>query len=136
MCSFNVQVLLGNDDQLKIADFGLSRSLVYSQIATSTMIPVRWTAPEAYSTGIYSVQGDVWSYGVLLFEIFSLGAKPYAELQSNSEIMERVKNGHRLAKPPRAPIAIYQLMVDIWNIEPQLRPSFYNIVKQLQYIDT
>ena len=85
------------------------------------MLPVRWMAPESLVDGLFTPMTDIWSYGVLLFEIFCLGTKPYAEIQSNSEVMERVKNGHRLAKPLRAPSVIYQLMLDTWNIEPHLK---------------
>jgi serine/threonine protein kinase len=101
----------------------------------SYAVPVRWTAPEAYLQRQYTNKSDVWSYGVLLFEIFSLGQVPYSDIESNIDVMDRVKQGHRLHQPPHAPHAIYKLMLETWNENPKLRPNFADVVDQFEIME-
>lgn len=94
-------------------------------------IPVRWIAPEALQTGKYSQQSDVWSYGVCLWEIFSLGAQPYSGC-TNPEVIELVQERRLLAPPDDCPQRTYSLMLQCWNEDPFQRPLFSQIVEQLR----
>ncbi|XP_060611443.2 tyrosine-protein kinase Fes/Fps [Anolis sagrei] len=118
---------------LKISDFGMSREQedgVYASTGGMKQIPVRWTAPEALSCGLYSSQSDVWSFGILLWEAFSLGATPYPNM-SNQQTREAVEKGVRLNAPDRCPEEVYQLMLRCWEYEPQDRPTFTIVHKEL-----
>ncbi|KAM6426161.1 tyrosine-protein kinase Fes/Fps isoform 3-T3 [Liasis olivaceus] len=87
--------LVTENKTLKISDFGMSREQVdgiYSSTSGMKQIPVKWTAPEALSYGRYSSESDVWSFGILLWEAFSLGATPYANM-SNQQTREAVEKG-------------------------------------------
>eukprot|EP00731_Ephydatia_muelleri_P029674 Em0021g197a len=90
------------------------------------MVPLKWTAPEAVHFMKYSTASDVWSYGCLLYEIWSIGCKPYEGL-TNAEVIEKVDVGWRLAPPPGCPSVVYELMIQCWNPETHLRPSFRDI---------
>lgn len=94
-------------------------------------IPVRWIAPEALQYGKYSQQSDVWSYGVCLWEIFSLGAQPYAGC-TNPEVIEMIQDRRLLASPDDCPQRAYSLMLECWHEDPFQRPLFSQIVDQLR----
>uniref|UniRef100_A0A8C6YDG2 Tyrosine-protein kinase n=1 Tax=Naja naja TaxID=35670 RepID=A0A8C6YDG2_NAJNA len=128
--------LVTESNTLKISDFGMSREQVdgiYSSTSGMKQIPVKWTAPEALSYGRYSSESDVWSFGVLLWEAFSLGATPYANM-SNQQTRETVEKGTRLSAPDQCPEDVYQLMLKCWEYEPQKRPSFSTILQDLVVI--
>ncbi|XP_032233800.2 uncharacterized protein LOC5509057 isoform X2 [Nematostella vectensis] len=129
-------ILLDSDMICKIGDFGMSRDLMICDYYTSRggRIPVKWTAPEAINYGRYSSASDVWSYGVLLFEIWSLGDKPYANLDNN-EVVEAVSRGYRLPPPDHCPTMIYRLMVDCWHPEGRGRPRSGQIHHCLCFTD-
>ncbi|XP_026565145.1 tyrosine-protein kinase Fes/Fps isoform X1 [Pseudonaja textilis] len=125
--------LVTESNTLKISDFGMSREQVdgiYSSTSGMKQIPVKWTAPEALSYGRYSSESDVWSFGVLLWEAFSLGATPYANM-SNQQTREAVEKGTRLSAPDQCPEDVYQLMLKCWEYKPQKRPSFSTILQDL-----
>ena len=82
-------------------------------VSRGGMIPVKWTAPEALHYKKYSTASDVWSYGCLLYEIWSLGHKPF-EGVSNAETIRVVDAGKRLSPPPGCPKTIYELMIQCW----------------------
>ncbi|KAM9343258.1 tyrosine-protein kinase Srms isoform 2-T2 [Pholidichthys leucotaenia] len=128
-------VLVGNDLVCKVADFGLARIIKDSTYTASrsTKIPIRWTAPEAAMHQRFSVKSDVWSFGVLLYEMMSRGKMPY-EGKSNQEVLELLKSGHRLSCPTRCPQNIYRMMMDCWAPEPSKRPSFHALHSQLDSI--
>ncbi|XP_031573994.1 ephrin receptor 1-like [Actinia tenebrosa] len=121
-------ILLDSDMTCKIGDFGMSRDLVEGDYYTSRggRIPVKWTAPEAINYGKYSSSSDVWSYGIVLYEIWSLGHKPYENLDNN-EVIEAVSRGYRLPPSLHCPSMLYRLMVDCWHPESQYRPRSYQI---------
>ena len=106
----------------KVADFGLSRVSDY-YIATATKFPVKWTADEALRHGKFTTKSDVWSFGVLLWEMMELGRVPYGSM-SNKEAMEFVLGGGRLDIPLRCPKAIGELMIKCWSKDPAARPDF------------
>ncbi|XP_054723913.1 tyrosine-protein kinase Fer-like [Uloborus diversus] len=116
---------------VKISDFGMSRKTI-EYVVTDGMkqIPIKWTAPEALNYGIYTTLCDVWSYGILMWEIFSLGSVPYLGL-SNNKATEMVENGYRLQPPDNTPPEIYEIMRKCWEYDPQKRPHFGEIHSSL-----
>uniref|UniRef100_A0A8C8VHP2 Tyrosine-protein kinase n=1 Tax=Pelusios castaneus TaxID=367368 RepID=A0A8C8VHP2_9SAUR len=125
--------LVTEKNSLKISDFGMSRQEedgIYSCTGGLKQIPVKWTAPEALNYGRYSSESDVWSFGILLWEAFSLGAIPYASL-SNTQTREAVDQGVRLDPPEQCPEDVYKLMQRCWEYEPWNRPSFSTIHQEL-----
>eukprot|EP00731_Ephydatia_muelleri_P029679 Em0021g202a len=121
-------VLVTKDYVCKIADFGLSHNLANESyyITHGGVIPIKWTAPEAINFKKYSTASDVWSYGCLLYEIWTLGFKPFEGL-SNAEAVEKLEAGYRLPPPPGCPRMIYQLMINCWNPEAHNRPGFKDV---------
>ncbi|KAM7103701.1 tyrosine-protein kinase Fes/Fps isoform 2-T2 [Ciconia maguari] len=118
---------------LKISDFGMSREEedgVYASTGGMKQIPVKWTAPEALNYGRYTSESDVWSFGILLWEAFSLGAIPYTNL-SNQQTREAVEQGVRLDPPEQCPEEVYRLMQRCWEYDPRKRPSFGTIHQDL-----
>ncbi|XP_015113132.1 tyrosine-protein kinase Fer isoform X2 [Diachasma alloeum] len=126
--------LVGNESIVKISDFGMSRE-EEEYIVSDGMkqIPIKWTAPEALNFGKYTSLCDVWSYGVLMWEIFSKGGNPYSGM-SNSQAREKIDAGYRLPAPDNTPDEVYKLMLRCWDYEPDKRPHFeqiYNIINAL-----
>ncbi|XP_045913302.1 tyrosine-protein kinase Srms [Micropterus dolomieu] len=130
-------ILVGEDLVCKVADFGLARIIKDSVYTASknTKIPVRWTAPEAALHQRFSVKSDVWSFGVLLYEMMSRGKMPY-EGKSNKEVLDLLSSGFRLPCPARCPQIIYHIMIECWAPEPSKRPSFHALYSQLDSIYT
>ncbi|NXK98354.1 FES kinase, partial [Formicarius rufipectus] len=125
--------LVTEKNTLKISDFGMSREEedgIYASTGGMKQIPVKWTAPEALNYGRYSSESDVWSFGILLWEAFSLGAVPYTNL-SNQQTREAVEQGVRLDRPEQCPEEVYQLMQCCWEYDPCKRPSFSTIHQDL-----
>uniref|UniRef100_A0A7N5K6M5 Tyrosine-protein kinase n=1 Tax=Ailuropoda melanoleuca TaxID=9646 RepID=A0A7N5K6M5_AILME len=128
--------LVTEKNVLKISDFGMSREEadgIYAASGGLRQVPVKWTAPEALNYGRYSSESDVWSFGILLWETFSLGASPYPNL-SNQQTREFVEKGGRLPCPELCPDAVFRLMEQCWAYEPGQRPSFSAIYQELQSI--
>ncbi|XP_072838222.2 tyrosine-protein kinase Fes/Fps isoform X2 [Pogona vitticeps] len=125
--------LVTEKNTLKISDFGMSREQedgIYSSTGGMKQIPVKWTAPEALNYGRYSSESDVWSFGILMWEAFSLGATPYPNM-SNQQTREAVEKGTRMHAPAQCPEEVYQLMLWCWEYEPQNRPNFSTLHQQL-----
>ncbi|XP_038232824.1 ephrin type-A receptor 2 isoform X1 [Dermochelys coriacea] len=127
-------ILVNSQLVCKVSDFGLSRVLEDDPEATYTTsggkIPIRWTAPEAISYRKFTSASDVWSYGIVMWEVMSYGERPYWEL-SNHEVMKAINEGFRLPAPMECPSAIYQLMMQCWQQERSRRPKFNDIVSIL-----
>ncbi|KAM9348691.1 platelet-derived growth factor receptor beta-like [Symphorus nematophorus] len=124
-------VLVCEGKLVKVCDFGLARDLMKDQdyvARGNSFLPVKWMSPESVFKNIYSCQSDVWSYGVLLWEIFSLGGSPYPDLPLTQEFYSALKRGYRMSPPERAPANIYDLMKQCWEEKPQSRPSFSSLV--------
>ncbi|KAM8742681.1 platelet-derived growth factor receptor beta-like isoform 2-T3 [Acanthopagrus schlegelii] len=124
-------VLVCEGKLVKVGDFGLARDLMKDQdyIARgNSFLPVKWMSPESIFQNIYSCQSDVWSYGVLLWEIFSLGGSPYPDLPMTQEFYSALKRGYRMSRPDHAPHNIFDLMKQCWEEKPQSRPSFSSLV--------
>lgn len=119
--------LVGDDNIVKISDFGMSREEEeYIVSGGMKQIPIKWTAPEALNFGKYTSLCDVWSYGILMWEIFSKGDTPYAGM-SNSRAREKIDNGYRMPGPDGCPEDVYALMLRCWEYEPDKRPHFHQI---------
>ncbi|XP_071041069.1 tyrosine-protein kinase Fer isoform X3 [Parasteatoda tepidariorum] len=126
--------LVGHKNVVKISDFGMSREEEeYTVSDGMKQIPIKWTAPEALNYGRYTSLCDVWSYGVLTWEVFSLGNTPYAGW-SNSKAREMIDSGYRLESPPNTPEYIYELMIRTWDYNPDRRPHFAEIRETLESI--
>ncbi|XP_065370674.1 ephrin type-B receptor 1-B isoform X2 [Calliphora vicina] len=126
-------VLVNSQLICKIADFGLSREIENASDAYTTRggkIPVRWTAPEAIAFRKFTSASDVWSYGVVLWEVMSYGERPYWNW-SNQDVIKSIEKGYRLPAPMDCPEALYQLMLDCWQKQRTHRPSFASIVSTL-----
>ncbi|XP_011864420.1 PREDICTED: tyrosine-protein kinase Fps85D isoform X3 [Vollenhovia emeryi] len=119
--------LVGYECIVKISDFGMSRE-EEEYIVSDGMkqIPIKWTAPEALNFGKYTSLCDVWSYGILIWEIFSKGGNPYSGM-SNSQAREKIDAGYRMPAPEGTPEEIYRLMLRCWDYEPEKRPHFEQI---------
>ena len=127
-------VLVAKDLSCRIADFGMSRELISdSEYYTSSggRIPLRWTAPEAVFYQKYSEKSDVWSFGMTLFEIWSLGGKPWGNDATNEEIVEGLSEGRKLSPPTGCPRDVYSVMVDTWRMDSSSRPTFSTILRLL-----
>ncbi|XP_035041133.1 fibroblast growth factor receptor 1b [Hippoglossus stenolepis] len=126
-------VLVTDDNVMKIADFGLARDvhhIDYYKKTTNGRLPVKWMAPEALFDRVYTHQSDVWSFGVLLWEIFTLGGSPYPGVPVE-ELFKLLKEGHRMEKPPACTQELYLTMRDCWNAVPSRRPTFLQLVEDL-----
>ncbi|KAF6203742.1 hypothetical protein GE061_002076 [Apolygus lucorum] len=123
--------LVGQNNTVKISDFGMSRE-EEEYIVSDGMkqIPIKWTAPEALNFGKYTTLCDVWSYGVLCWEIFAKGGVPYPGM-SNSKAREKIDAGYRMPAPDGTPEDMYRLMLRCWEYKAENRPHFdqiHNIV--------
>ncbi|XP_029459800.1 fibroblast growth factor receptor 1 isoform X2 [Rhinatrema bivittatum] len=129
-------VLVTEDNVMKIADFGLARDIHhidYYKKTTNGRLPVKWMAPEALFDRIYTHHSDVWSFGVLLWEIFTLGGSPYPGVPVE-ELFKLLKEGHRMDKPSNCTNELYMMMRDCWHAVPSQRPTFKHLVEDLDRI--
>lgn len=127
-------ILLSENNVVKICDFGLARDVYKDPDYVrkgDARLPLKWMAPEAIFDKVYTTQSDVWSFGVLMWEIFSLGASPYPGLHIDEEFCCRLKEGTRMKAPEYSSSEIYQTMLDCWHGEPSQRPSFTELVERL-----
>ncbi|CAH3107683.1 unnamed protein product [Porites lobata] len=128
-------ILVGENMSCKVSDFGLSRELADdkpdSEYETQGgKIPVRWTAPEALQHRKFSSASDVWSYGILLWEIMSFAERPYWDW-NNYDVIGRVETGYRLPPPTGCPKVVHGLMLECWEADKNKRPKFAEIVRRL-----
>ncbi|XP_064182452.1 fibroblast growth factor receptor 4-like isoform X1 [Anguilla rostrata] len=126
-------VLVTEDNVMKIADFGLARGvhhIDYYKKTTNGRLPVKWMAPEALFDRVYTHQSDVWSFGVLMWEIFTLGGSPYPGIPVE-ELFKLLKEGHRMDKPSNCPHELYMRMRECWLAVPTQRPTFKQLVEEL-----
>ncbi|KAM4636413.1 fibroblast growth factor receptor 2 isoform 2-T2 [Discoglossus pictus] len=131
-------VLVTESNVMKIADFGLARdvnNIDYYKKTTNGRLPVKWMAPEALFDRVYTHQSDVWSFGVLMWEIFTLGGSPYPGIPVE-ELFKLLKEGHRMDKPSNCTNELYLMMRDCWHAIPSHRPTFKQLVEDLDRILT
>ncbi|XP_016385297.1 tyrosine-protein kinase CSK-like [Sinocyclocheilus rhinocerous] len=124
-------VLVSDDNIAKVSDFGLTKEASSTQ--DTAKLPVKWTSPEALREKRFSTKSDVWSYGVLLWEIYSFGRVPYPRIPLK-EVVPRVEKGYKMEAPDGCPAAVYDLMKQCWTLDPAGRPSFRLLREKLQHI--
>ena len=118
----------------KIADFGLARQMYlneYYRVRGEDFLPLRWLALESALDGVFTTKTDVWAYGVLCWETMTLGEQPYKDLM-NSMILPFLRSGNRLDKPNECPDELFEIISSCWDSNPDKRPSFAEIVRQLE----
>ncbi|KAL4230476.1 hypothetical protein ACF0H5_010858 [Mactra antiquata] len=126
-------VLLAEDSVVKICDFGLSKDCYkyaneeYRKKGDGP-VPVKWMALESLTHRLYTTKSDVWSYGVFLWEVFTLGGSPYPGIDLNDKFIGLLKDGYRMEQPPHASDDIYKVMLACWEVDPEERPSFTQLV--------
>ncbi|TPP63045.1 Proto-oncogene tyrosine-protein kinase Src [Fasciola gigantica] len=120
-------ILVGENNCVKVADFGLAR-VVEDHYSTymahkSTKFPIKWTAPEAALKGRFTIKSDVWSFGIVIYELVTHGQVPYPSM-NNTETLQQVSNGYRMPRSANCPIPIYNMMLRMWDAVPEKRPAF------------
>uniref|UniRef100_A0AAR2J6M4 receptor protein-tyrosine kinase n=1 Tax=Pygocentrus nattereri TaxID=42514 RepID=A0AAR2J6M4_PYGNA len=127
-------ILVNSKLECKVSDFGLSRVLEDDPEGTYTTsggkIPIRWTAPEAIAYRKFTSASDVWSFGIVMWEVMAFGERPYWDM-SNHEVMKAINEAFRLPAPMDCPSAVYQLMLQCWLQDRSKRPRFQDIVSLL-----
>ncbi|KAM9313125.1 NT-3 growth factor receptor isoform 2-T2 [Gastrophryne carolinensis] len=126
--------LVGVNLIVKIGDFGMSRDVYstdYYRVGGHTMLPIRWMPPESIMYRKFTTDSDVWSFGVILWEIFTYGKQPWFQL-SNTEVIECITQGRVLERPRVALKEVYDIMLGCWQREPQQRLNIKEIYKILQ----
>lgn len=133
-------VLVGENNICKVADFGLARVFLNTngednenvyEAKEGTKFPVKWTAPEAIHDSLFSIKSDVWSFGILLYEIMTFGQTPYPAM-TNYQVVQKVLEGYRMPSPPNCPKVLFGIMSDCWKREPQDRPTFETLQWKLE----
>ncbi|KAH0619883.1 hypothetical protein JD844_014269 [Phrynosoma platyrhinos] len=121
-------VLVSEDNIAKVSDFGLTKEASSTQ--DTGKLPVKWTAPEALREKNFSTKSDVWSFGILLWEIYSFGRVPYPRI----DVVPRVEKGYKMDAPDGCPQIVYEVMKKCWTLDPTHRPSFHQLREQLEHI--
>ncbi|XP_067391518.1 inactive tyrosine-protein kinase transmembrane receptor ROR1 isoform X1 [Emydura macquarii macquarii] len=127
-------ILIGEQLHVKISDLGLSREIYsadYYRVQNKSLLPIRWMPPEAIMYGKFSSDSDIWSFGVVLWEIFSFGLQPYYGF-SNQEVIEMIRKRQLLPCSEDCPPRMYSLMTECWHDLPSRRPRFKDIHARLR----
>uniref|UniRef100_A0A8C8GZL5 receptor protein-tyrosine kinase n=1 Tax=Oncorhynchus tshawytscha TaxID=74940 RepID=A0A8C8GZL5_ONCTS len=128
-------ILLTQGRVAKICDFGLARDITTDSnyvVKGNARLPVKWMSPESIFECVYTFESDVWSYGILLCEIFSLGSSPYPGIPVDSKFYKMIKEGYRMDAPEFAPSEMYEIMRSCWEADPFKRPSFSKVVERIE----
>ncbi|XP_064648115.1 BDNF/NT-3 growth factors receptor-like [Lineus longissimus] len=126
--------LVGDRLTVKIGDFGMSRDVYstdYYRVGGQTMLPVRWMPPESILYRKFTIDSDVWSFGVVLWEIFTYGKQPWYDL-SNHEVVQHIQEGKLLDCPRACPEGLHKIMLGCWAIQPSERYSMKDIHERLE----
>lgn len=120
-------ILVSENNMCKVADFGLARMIRENsgtyEAKEGTKFPIKWTAPEAAMIGRFTIKSDVWSYGIVLYEIVTKGKVPYPSM-NNTETLQEVEKGYRMPPPSECHAKIYNVMLTTWQQNPDDRPTF------------
>ncbi|MED6287115.1 hypothetical protein CHARACLAT_013163 [Characodon lateralis] len=118
-------VLVSESLLCKIADFGLARIIEDNEYSAreGAKFPIKWTAPEAINFGSFTIKSDMWSFGVLLYEIITYGKIPYPGM-TKGEVMSSIQRGYRMPQPENCPSELYDIMMSCWKNKPEDRPTF------------
>lgn len=125
--------MVAEDLTVKIGDFGMTRDIYetdYYRKGGKGLLPVRWMAPESLRDGVFTSQSDVWSYGVVLWEMATLASQPYQGL-SSEQVLKYVLDGRVMERPERCPDRLYDLMKSCWYYQAKHRPTFLDIIADL-----
>ena len=125
--------MVAEDLTVKIGDFGMTRDIYetdYYRKGGKGLLPVRWMPPESLRDGVFSSHSDVWSYGVVLWEMATLASQPYQGL-SNDQVLKYVMDGGVMERPEGCPDRLYVLMEMCWRYQAKHRPSFLDIIEDL-----
>ncbi|KAM3620504.1 uncharacterized protein V6R79_024611 [Siganus canaliculatus] len=128
-------ILLTQGRVAKICDFGLARDITTDSnyvVKGNARLPVKWMSPESIFECVYTFESDVWSYGILLWEIFSLGNSPYPGMPVDAKFYKLIKEGYRMDAPEFAPSEMYQIMRSCWDADPCNRPPFRKVVERIE----
>ncbi|XP_054901761.1 mast/stem cell growth factor receptor kita isoform X8 [Poeciliopsis prolifica] len=128
-------ILLTQGRVAKICDFGLARDITTDSnyvVKGNARLPVKWMSPESIFECVYTFESDVWSYGILLWEIFSLGNSPYPGMPVDAKFYKQIKEGYRMDAPEFAPSEMYQIMSSCWDADPFKRPPFTKVVESIE----
>ncbi|XP_022779855.1 fibroblast growth factor receptor 3-like [Stylophora pistillata] len=120
----------------KVGDFGLARNISDDGLYIKTScgkVPWRWSSLESLRDRVYTSQSDVWSFGILLWEIATYGKVPYPDVESPFSLVSRLSTGYRMPRPHQCSEELYTLMSSCWNENPLMRPCFTDIVNRLEY---
>lgn len=126
--------MVAEDFTVKIGDFGMTRDIYetdYYRKGGKGLLPVRWMSPESLKDGVFTTHSDVWSFGVVLWEIATLAEQPYQGL-SNEQVLRFVMEGGLLDKPDNCPDMLFELMRMCWQYNPKMRPSFLEIIGSIK----
>uniref|UniRef100_A0A8C6M5M8 Mast/stem cell growth factor receptor Kit n=1 Tax=Nothobranchius furzeri TaxID=105023 RepID=A0A8C6M5M8_NOTFU len=128
-------ILLTQGRVAKICDFGLARDITTDSnyvVKGNARLPVKWMSPESIFECVYTFESDIWSYGILLWEIFSLGNSPYPGMPVDAKFYKLIKEGYRMDTPEFAPSDMYQIMSSCWDPDPFHRPPFRKVVESIE----
>lgn len=129
--------LIDHNHIVKIADFGMSREVCaadyYRVSSAKACLPVRWMPPEALLYGKFTVKSDVWSYGVLMWEVYTYAHQPFSGI-SNYEVIDRIKEGQILECPDLCPASVYDIMKSCWTKVPRRRPTMATILVRMGHL--
>lgn len=125
-------VLISKESIAKVSDFGLAKKIM-DDTRNGVRIRIKWTAPEAIRDRLYSNKSDMWSFGILLWEMFSYGRVPYPKIPVN-EVLAYIEQGYQMEKPDGCPDEIYGVMKDAWEYDRTLRPTFSSTLLKLNKI--
>nr|XP_015198923.1 PREDICTED: insulin-like growth factor 1 receptor [Lepisosteus oculatus] len=126
--------MVAEDFTVKIGDFGMTRDIYetdYYRKGGKGLLPVRWMSPESLKDGVFTTNSDVWSFGVVLWEIATLAEQPYQGM-SNEQVLRFVMEGGLLDKPDNCPDMLFELMRMCWQYNPKMRPSFLEIIGSIK----
>ncbi|XP_032577378.1 uncharacterized protein LOC6606797 isoform X1 [Drosophila sechellia] len=125
-------VLISENCVAKVSDFGLAREECYNLDVGK--LPIKWTAPEALKNGRFSNKSDMWSFGILLWEIYSFGRVPYPRIPL-ADVVKHVEVGYKMEAPEGCPPEIYEMMRQAWDLNPAKRPTFAELKVKLQLLN-
>uniref|UniRef100_A0A3Q3LCU8 Tyrosine-protein kinase n=1 Tax=Mastacembelus armatus TaxID=205130 RepID=A0A3Q3LCU8_9TELE len=125
--------LVNEQSMVKVSDFGMTRYVLDNQYTSSSgaKFPVKWSPPEVLHYSKYSSKSDVWSFGVVMWEIYSEGRTPF-ENRSNLDVVNDITRGIRLYRPHRASQPLYAIMYRCWHERPQGRPTFSELLEEIR----
>ncbi|PFX16334.1 Fibroblast growth factor receptor 4 [Stylophora pistillata] len=129
-------VFIDSNMVAKVGDFGLAREILEDGLYVKTScgkIPWRWSSLESLRDRVYTSKSDVWSFGILLWEIATYGDSPYPDIATPLALVSRLSTGYRMPRPDQCSEELYTLMGSCWNENPLMRPSFADIVDRLEY---